>query len=664
MRSRSCALFVVVAIAAFMGGCSQSPPISVNLTPASSQAIDQGQTVGITANVSNATANPGVTWSLNGPGSISATSGSTISYSPPTASLSGPQQVTVTATSVMDPSKSAALQITVNPYLQIPFQSLASGTVGTAYSQTIQLAGGTAPFQWSVYDGPIDTGWRVGGAVPDGLTLNGSTGVVSGTPTGGGTWYFEATVTDATGAIAVNGFLSVQINPISAAANPIPFLNQTLVPTAITPGSPDSSLNVSGAGFVSGATINFNNTPLATTFVDGDHLSGVLPTGMIAAAGTSLITVTNPAPGGGRSNGVYFQVGAPAATVNFANATNSPFTVSEPWSVAIADFNEDGKPDLAITGNIRVNVMLGKGDGTFAPASGSPVSVPSPPYDDGSSPYTGTALAVGDFNRSGHIGLAAGLFENLSAAIFFGNGDGTFGYSDTLAYTQGQPSTWLTAADFNRDGNLDLFSIGGLNGVSPVTMLGFGTGAFNGVSQNFEIIGNTSAAGDFNNDGMLDVTVDGTNILLGNGDGTFHQGTSVAYSGPVTVSDFNGDGKLDLAICNGQGNNVTILLGDGTGLFRIANASPVAVGTQPVTMVAADFNNDGKQDLAVANFGDGTVTLLLGNGDGTFTPSSGSPYTVGAGPYGISAADFNGDGKLDLAVVNLTDGTVSILLQQ
>lgn len=81
-------------------------------------------------------------------------------------------------------------------------------------------------------------------------------------------------------------------------------------------------------------------------------------------------------------------------------------------------------------------------------------------------------------------------------------------------------------------------------------------------------------------------------------------------------------------------------------------------------MVAGDFNNDGKLDLAIANFGDNTITLLLGNGDGTFTFASGSPYDVGKGPFAITAADFNGDGKLDLAVANLTDGTVSILLQQ
>jgi hypothetical protein len=77
-----------------------------------------------------------------------------------------------------------------------------------------------------------------------------------------------------------------------------------------------------------------------------------------------------------------------------------------------------------------------------------------------------------------------------------------------------------------------------------------------------------------------------------------------------------------------------------------------------------DFNNDGKLDLAIANYGDGTITLLLGNGDGTFAPASGSPYPVGAGPYQIVAVDFNGDGKLDLGVTNVTDGTVSILLQK
>jgi hypothetical protein len=90
----------------------------------------------------------------------------------------------------------------------------------------------------------------------------------------------------------------------------------------------------------------------------------------------------------------------------------------------------------------------------------------------------------------------------------------------------------------------------------------------------------------------------------------------------------------------------------------------IPVGNNPTAIVAGDFNNDGKLDLAVTNFADGTVTLLLGDGDGTSTQATGSPYAVEHGPYQIAAADPNGNGRLDLAVANLTDGTVSILLQQ
>ena len=173
------ALFVL-AMAAVMGGCgSSSPPISVSLSPSSPQAIDQSQTVAVMATLTNDTSSKGVSWTLTGPGSLSNSTGPSVTYISPTTNLTSAQQATVTATSAADQTKTASLQITVNPYPLIPFQPLANGSVGTPYSQMIALTGGTPPFQWSVYDGPIETGYAVGGAVPDGLQMNPTTGAIS-----------------------------------------------------------------------------------------------------------------------------------------------------------------------------------------------------------------------------------------------------------------------------------------------------------------------------------------------------------------------------------------------------------------------------------------------------------------------------------------------------
>lgn len=663
--SLSFALSSIFFLAAAVGCGSSAPPISVSLSPSSSQTIDQTQTVNISATLANDFNSQGVSWALTGSGSLSGGTANSITYTSPIGNLVSAQQATIIATSVIDKTKTASLKITVNPLPQFaPLQTLADGSVGTPYSQPIAVSGGTTPYQWGIYDGPIPTGARVSGAVPDGLTLNATTGVISGTPTAGGTWFFEATVTDAAGITVGDGFLSIRINPNPTAANPIPFLNLPLSPSAVSPGSAALTLNLSGTGFVSGATVNFNGAPLTTTFVDSSHLNASVPAANIATAGTAVVTVVNPQPGGGRSNPAFFQIGAPEASVTFVNAPNSPLAIPEPTAVVAADFNEDGKPDLAITGAVSVYVLLGSGNGTFVAANGSPLAVPSPPYDDFPSPYAGPALTVGDFNRSGHAGLAVGLFQNLAATILLGNGDGTFSFADTLARIGGQPTVSLTAADFNGDGNLDLVAANTINGVSPVVLLGYGHGAFNVVSQTVEISAISSAAGDFNGDGILDLILGG--VLLGHGDGTFTQGPLLNANGFVAVGDFNGDGKLDVAVTDAQHNTVSIFLGNGNGTFTIAQGSPIAVGNGPQAILAADFNNDGKLDLAIANSSDGTVTLLLGNGNGTFTASAGSPYRVRPGASGLAVADFNGDGKLDLAVVNTSDGTgsVSILLQQ
>lgn len=620
----------------------------------------------------------GVSWTLTGPGSLSNAAGPSVTYTPPTTTLTGSQQVAVKATSLADPTKSASVQITVSPDPQIPFQTLANGSVGAPYSQTIALTGGTAPFQWSVYDGPILSGYEVGGAVPDGLKLNPNTGIISGTPTAAGTWYFMGTVTDAAGVSAVNGFLSVQIAPTGPAGNPVPFLNQPLVPTAVSPGSPGFTLKVSGTGFLSGAVVNFNRTPLATTFVDSEHLTAMVPAAEVADAGTAAVTVVNPGAAAEQSNVVYFQVAARHTTVTFAAAANSPLPIPEPDGIAIGDFNEDGKPDLAITANVRVYILLGNGDGTFSPAAGSPISVPSSPYDDFASPYVGP-IAVGDFSNSAHLGLAVGEYQNQGAVILIGNGEGAFVPSSAeIANAPGEPISDIAAADFNADGGLDLAITGQSSGVSAVD-LGYGKGAFTTAGDLF-ITGfpQAVAVGDFNADGKLDAIVagggtalypgSGLAVSLGNGDGTFTQASGSpillgTHLSAMVAGDFNGDGKLDLAVTDSVGNAVIILLGNGNGTFGAPTTIPV--GNNPNAIIAADFNNDGKLDLAVANYGDGTITLLLGNGDGTFAEAVGSPYAAGGAPYHLAAGDFNGDGKLDLAVTNLNGtGAVSILLQQ
>ena len=667
--SRVCpwyATLCLVALAVVTSACStSSPPISVSLSPSSSQTIDQGQTIGITATVTNDMRSEGVLWSLTGPGILGSPNATSVTYNPPAAIITGGKQATVTATSAADQTKKASLQISVNPDPQIPFQSLANGSVGVAYSQAITLTGGSSPFQWSVYDGPILTGYQVAGAVPDGLSLNPKTGIISGTPTGAGTWYFEVTITDAVNVLATNGFMSIQIMPTSPAGNPIPFLNQPLVPTAVSPGNPGFTLKVSGTGFVSGATIDFNRTPLATAFVDTEHLTAMVPAAEVANAGTAAVTVVNLGAAGVQSNVIYFQVAAPQAAVNFAAAANSPLQVYEPNGIAAGDFNEDGKPDLVIAAATKVSVFVGNGDGTFASAAGSPIPVPSPPYDDFPTPYLGF-IAVGDFNSSGHLGLAVGEFENEAAVILLGKGDGTFVFS-SAAFASSASISGIEAADFNADGSLDL--------ATNEVVLGYGKGAFNAAGGLYASgIPQGLAVGDFNADGKLDAIVasggkstfpaSGLAVSLGNGDGTFTQGSVIplgSYLSAIVAGDFNGDGKLDLAVTDSAGNAVIILLGNGDGTFGAPTT--ISVGNYPTAIIAADFNNDGKLDLAIANNGDGTITLLLGNGDGTFTQASASPYAVGLGPYQIAAADFNGDGKLDLAVANETNG-VSIQLQQ
>jgi hypothetical protein len=286
-----------------------------------------------------------------------------------------------------------------------------------------------------------------------------------------------------------------------------------------------------------------------------------------------------------------------------------------------------------------------------------------------------SAIVAGDFNRDGHLDLAVANQSSNDISVLLGNGDGTF--QPQVTYAVGTGPDALVAGDFNGDGRLDLAvaNQGALGSPGTVSVLrGNGDGTFQPqVTYPVGISPVAIVAGDFNGDGRLDLAVANRNdqggtssVLLGNGDGTFQPQVSYAVgSGPdaIVAGDFTGDGRLDLAVANTFGPHfvnssatVSVLLANGDGTFQPQVS--YAVGSAAFSIAAGDFAGNGRLDLAVGDT-DG-VQILRGNGDGSFQ----APVTYAGGdlPRAIVSGDFNGDGRLDLAVANFQSNDISVLL--
>ncbi len=232
----------------------------------------------------------------------------------------------------------------------------------------------------------------------------------------------------------------------------------------------------------------------------------------------------------------------------------------------------------------------------------------------------------------------------------------------------------VAVGDFNGDSKPDL-AVANTDDNTVTVLLGDGTGGFTAAPGSPFPVGTypeSVAVGDFNRDGKLDLAIanagsNNVTVLLGDGAGGFAAASGSplpvgAFPLSVVVEDFNGDGTPDLAIANAASNDVTVLLGSGTGGFTAPPNSPFHVGDYPVSLTVGRLYWDGRPDLATANAHDNTVTALLGNGTGGFTAAPGSPFPGGSYPESVAVGDFNRDGKLDLVTANYFNDTVTVLL--
>jgi hypothetical protein len=292
---------------------------------------------------------------------------------------------------------------------------------------------------------------------------------------------------------------------------------------------------------------------------------------------------------------------------------------------------------------------------------------PASPFSAGGDPVF---MAGGDFNGDGFADVVIANFATGGITILLGDGTGTLTASPQSPIQIGANPTGLAIGDFSNNGS-DEIAIG-TDGGKVIVLVGNASGNFVPAAGS-PITANSNsfiAEGDFNGDGIADLVAadssgSGTiTVLLGRGNAQFSALTPVSINFPssIAVADFDSDGRVDLAITNAKLNQVTVLLGNGDGTFLAAAGSPYSTGNDPVYVTIADFNADGNPDIAVANNGSANATVLLGDGAGNFTPSPGSPLAAGNGPVWLVAADPDGSGAVTLDIVNAADASVTAMV--
>ncbi|CAF1402668.1 unnamed protein product, partial [Rotaria sordida] len=351
----------------------------------------------------------------------------------------------------------------------------------------------------------------------------------------------------------------------------------------------------------------------------------------------------------------------------FTGQTTFSTGPSRPWAITVGDFNNDNKLDIAIAnyGTNNIGVILGYGNGNFS----SPTTF-STGYD--SLPLS---IAVGDFDNDNKLDIAVVNNVTNNVGIFLGHGNGSF--EDQMIFTTGiksQPYS-IALADLNNDTHLDIIVVN-FNIHNIGIFLGHGDGSFE--KQTSYSTGNNSypisvAISDFNNDNKLDIVVASSQtknigLFFGYGNGAF--ATQVNYLmltsfnlHSIVVNNFNNDNVLDIVIASYDTNDVNVFLGSFNSTFSDQVQYSTGDYSQPSSVVIDDFNNDDKLDIAVANTNGSNLGIFIGYGDGKFSTQMTYPTGSNSNPRSITVGDFNGDGQLDIAIVNERDRNIGVFLQ-
>jgi hypothetical protein len=360
-----------------------------------------------------------------------------------------------------------------------------------------------------------------------------------------------------------------------------------------------------------------------------------------------------------------------ASTLSLQTPSSSTGAGSKPSSVAVADVNNDGKLDVvtANSGTSNAGVLLGNGDGTFQPVSTYPTVAKSYPK----------AVTVADVSGDGKPDLivasevASASGSTGAVDVLLGNGNGTF--QPLITHAIDGPASAVVIADVNTDGKPDILTTA-ISINMAIVLLGSGNGTFKAPVDYSTGLASSPmglAVVDLNSDGQLDLLAGNTgnttvSYLLGNGDGTFQGlrtyslGNGNVASG-VAVGDVNNDSRPDIFTANYFSSSVGVLLSQGASTFQPNVSYPLGrMSVLPNSVAVADLTGDGKLDLLTANSGSTTISVLPGNGNGTFLPAL--TYSAGAGstPYSAVVADVNKDGKPDVLTANYGSNTLGVLL--